>query len=71
MYGRCTKLAVMNMVCVHPRFCRFPALRSAQVHLGFDNWSSGIQRCDLLPSGLAKEENGSAILAALETGIQT
>eukprot|EP00435_Cladocopium_sp_Y103_P076083 s11_g76.t1 len=35
------------------------------VHLGFDNWSSGIQRCDLLPSGLAKEENGSAILAAL------
>lgn len=57
-------------VCARPRFFLFSASHSAQVHLGFDNWSSGIQRCNLLPSGLAKEENGSAILAALATGTQ-
>ena len=42
----------------------------AEVHLGFDHWSSGIQRCDLMPSGLVKEENGSGILAALVTWIR-
>ena len=57
-------------VCARPRFFLFSASHSAQVHLGFDNWSSGIQCCNLLPSGLAKEENGSAILAALATGTQ-
>lgn len=57
-------------VCARPRFFLFAASHSAQVHLGFDNWSSGIQRCNLLPSGLAKEENGSAILAALASGTQ-
>lgn len=35
-----------------------------QVHLGFDQWSKGVQRCDLLPSGLAAE-GGEAILACL------
>lgn len=50
---------------VHKEMLSLPVRERYQVHLGFDNWSSGIQRCNLLPSGLAKEENGSAILAAL------
>ncbi|CAL1143168.1 unnamed protein product, partial [Cladocopium goreaui] len=50
---------------VHKEMLSLPVRERYQVHLGFDNWSSGIQCCNLLPSGLAKEENGSAILAAL------
>ena len=41
-----------------------PPRESYQVHLGFDQWSKGVQRCDLLPSGLAAE-GGEAILACL------
>ena len=71
IYGGCTKLTVFIYFGMRPsNNFLFSASHSAQVHLGFDNWSSGIQRCNLLPSGLAKEENGSAILAALATGTQ-
>ncbi|CAK9019560.1 unnamed protein product [Durusdinium trenchii] len=44
---------------------RLPDSGRFQVHLGFDQWSSGVRRCDLLPSGLGPTEGSEAVLAAL------
>ncbi|CAE7824016.1 ybbA [Symbiodinium sp. CCMP2592] len=44
---------------------KLPDSKRFQVHLGFNDWSSGVQTCDLLPSGIGLAEGDEPVLAAL------